>query len=181
MKSTLMQVAQRLGIVIQLLLIEGGRLLAQRGRISLCTSLWIQAGEALRERHAAGKLEEAKQIAALAASVAVEDILVRVDIERGPGFLMQRTEANILPATCRPTDPAVLLQIIEQRYPSFECFDVLAHSVFSPPRPSVGEIRRHSQARMVGEEIFLTNATAGGVPEPESARIRRPLRLDANQ
>jgi hypothetical protein len=75
----------------------------------------------------------------------------------------------------------VLLQIIEQRYPSFECFDVLAHCVFSLPRPSVGEIRRHSQARMVGEEIFLTDATAGGVPEPESARIRRPLRPDANQ
>ena len=54
MKSTLMQVAQRLGIVIQLLLIEGGRLLAQRGRISFCTRLRIQAGEALRERQAAG-------------------------------------------------------------------------------------------------------------------------------
>jgi len=43
---------------------------------------------------------------------------------------MQGTESNILPATCRPTDPAVLPQIIEQRYPSLECFDVLAHSAF---------------------------------------------------
>jgi hypothetical protein len=112
--------------------------------------------------------------------VAVEDILVRVDIERGPGFLMQGTESDILPATCRPTDPAVLLQIIEQPYPSFECFEVLAHSVFSPPRPNVGEICRGFQARMVGEGIFLTDATAGGVAEPESARIRTPLHPGAN-
>ena len=120
-------------------------------------------------------------MAALGAAVAVEDIIEGADEERRPGFFMQRTESYILPATCRPTDPAVLLQILEQRYPSFEFFDVLAHSVFSPPRPSLGEIRRHSQARMVGEEIFLTNATAGGVAEPESARIKRPLRPDANQ
>jgi hypothetical protein len=112
--------------------------------------------------------------------VAVEDILADVDIERGPGFFMQRTESNLLPATCRPTDPAVLLQIIEQRYPRFECFDVLAHSPVSPPRPSVGEIGQGFQARMVGAGIFLTDATGGGVPEPESARIRRPLRPDAN-
>jgi hypothetical protein len=69
---------------------------------------------------------------------------------------MQRTESNILPATCRPTNPAVLLQIIEQRYPSFECFDVFAHSPFSPPRPTIGEIYRRFQARMVGERIFFS-------------------------
>ena len=54
MKSALMQIPQRLGIVIQLLLIEGGRLLEQRSRISFCTRLRIQAGDALRERQAAG-------------------------------------------------------------------------------------------------------------------------------
>ena len=54
MKSALAQIAQRLGIGIQLLLIEGGGLLAQCGRIRFCTSLRIQAGEALTERHSAG-------------------------------------------------------------------------------------------------------------------------------
>jgi hypothetical protein len=82
--------------------------------------------------------------------------------------------------TCRPTNPAVLLQIIEQRYPSFECFDVLAHSAFSPPRPSVERCAAVPKARMVGKRIFLTSAAAGGVPKPESARIRTPLRADAN-
>jgi len=55
MKSALAQITQGLGIVIQLLLTEGGRPLEHRGRISFCTSLRrIQAGEALRERHTAG-------------------------------------------------------------------------------------------------------------------------------
>ena len=54
MKSALAQITQGLGIVIQLLLIEGGRLLEQRSRISLCMSLRIQAGEALTKRHTAG-------------------------------------------------------------------------------------------------------------------------------
>ena len=54
MKSALAQIAQRLGISIQLLLIEGRRLLEQRGRISFCTRQRIQAGEGLIERQAAG-------------------------------------------------------------------------------------------------------------------------------
>ena len=44
----------------------------------------------------AGQLDKANQIAALAAAVAVEDIFARVDIERGPGFLVQRTESDEL-------------------------------------------------------------------------------------
>jgi len=68
--------------------------------------------------------------------VAVEDIFARVDIERRPGFFMQWTEPNILPATHWSPRPVVLPQIFEQRYPWFECFDVLAHSAFLPPGPA---------------------------------------------
>jgi hypothetical protein len=49
----------------------------------------------------AGQLDEANQIAALAATVAIEDILARVHIERGPGLLVQRTESDELGATRR--------------------------------------------------------------------------------
>ena len=45
----------------------------------------------------AGQLDKANQIAALAAAVAIEDILARVDIERGPGLFMQRTESDDTP------------------------------------------------------------------------------------
>jgi hypothetical protein len=36
------------------------------------------------------------------------------------------------------TSPVMLPQILQQRQPPLECFDVFAHSVFSPPEPSVG-------------------------------------------
>jgi hypothetical protein len=49
----------------------------------------------------AGQLYKANQIAALPAAVAVENILARVDIERGPGLLVQRTESDELGAASR--------------------------------------------------------------------------------
>ena len=49
----------------------------------------------------AGQLDKANQIAALAAAVAVENILACVHIERGPGLLVQRTESDELGAARR--------------------------------------------------------------------------------
>lgn len=48
----------------------------------------------------------------------------------------------------------MLPQILNQRHPPLECFDVFAHGTLLPPEPSVGERRRQSQARMVGERIL---------------------------
>src|SRR5208282_6863213 len=48
----------------------------------------------------------------------------------------------------------MLPQILNQRHPLLECFDVFAHGAFLPPEPSLGEQRRQSQARMVGGRIF---------------------------
>ena len=67
----------------------------------------------------AGQLDEANQIAALAAAVAVENIFASVDIERGPGLLVQRTESDKLESTRRMTSPVVLPQIVQQRQPPF--------------------------------------------------------------
>jgi hypothetical protein len=36
------------------------------------------------------------------------------------------------------TSPVMLPQIVQKRQPPLDCFDVFAHSVFSPPEPSVG-------------------------------------------
>src|SRR5258708_36617107 len=53
-KSALIEIAQRLGVVIQLLLIEGGSLIEHRGRVAFCCGLWIEASEALTEGQTAG-------------------------------------------------------------------------------------------------------------------------------
>jgi hypothetical protein len=81
----------------------------------------------------------------LAAAVAVEEILARVDIERRPSFGMQRTEPDKLGvATGRPGNPVMLSQIIKERQVLFEFVDVLAHSAVLPQELSLGEDRRHS-------------------------------------
>jgi len=81
----------------------------------------------------------------------VKEILVSVDIERRPGFRVQRAESNEFGGvTRRPGGPILLPQIIEQRQALFKFFEVLAHGAVLPPPASVGEAHQHSQAGMVG-------------------------------
>ena len=113
-----------------MLAIEGGSKLKYCGSIGCRSSLRIEMGEALAKGQMAEQLDEADQITALAAAVAVEDILARVDIERGPGLLVQRTESDQLGSTRRMTSPAMLPQIVQKRHPPLECFDVFTHGAF---------------------------------------------------
>src|SRR5438105_7064890 len=86
------------------------------------------ASEALAEGQLAGQLDKAQEIAALAATVAVEEIFAGVDIERRAGFRVQGTESDELGAVAsRPGNPVLLPQIIEQRQALLEFFEVLAH------------------------------------------------------
>src|SRR6266478_1372601 len=115
-QSALLQIAQRLRVAIELLLIEGGGLLEHSSRVSGRSALLLEVGEALAERQMTRQLDKANQIAALAATMTVEEIFAGVDIERRPGFRMQGTESNELGAECdRPGSPTLLPQIIEQR------------------------------------------------------------------
>ena len=101
------------------------------------------------------QLDKANQISALAATVAVEEIFAGVDIERRASFRMQGTESDELGAAAgRTRDPMLLPQIIEQRQALSEFFDVLTHGTVLPLDANVGEGGQHSQARMVGGEIF---------------------------
>jgi hypothetical protein len=76
--------------------------------------LLLEVGEALTEGQMAGQLDKANQIAALAATVAVEKIFVGVDIERRVSFRMQGTESDELRAVAGGTrDPMLLPQILE--------------------------------------------------------------------
>src|SRR5258708_19302115 len=103
----------------------------------------------------AGQLDIAKEIAALAATVTVKEILAGIDIERRAGFRMKGTESDELGAVRGgPGDPILLPQISEQRKALFQFFDVLAHDAVLPLEASVGDCCQHFQERMVGGEIF---------------------------
>ena len=131
-QSALLQIVQSLREAIELLLIESGGLLQHGGRVGWRSTLLLEISEALAKGQMAGQLDKAHEIATLAAAVTVEEIFVGVDIERGLGFLVQRTEADELGAvTGRPAIPILLPQIVEQRQALFEFFDILAHGVFA--------------------------------------------------
>jgi hypothetical protein len=75
------------------------------------------------------QLDEADQIAALPAAVAVEKILAGVDIERRAGFLVQGTESHKLAARAGGlTRPVLLAQIVEQGKALFELLEI--HGAF---------------------------------------------------
>ena len=150
-QSALLEIAQGLGVAIELLLIERGGLLQHGGRVGGRSTGLLKVGEALAKRQVAGQLDKTQQIAALAATVTVEEIFAGVDIERGPGFLVQRTEADELRAlTGRPAGPILLPQILQQRQALFDFLDILAHGVVLHLKANVEEGRHNSQARMVG-------------------------------
>ncbi len=155
-QSALLKIVQRLGVAIELLLIESGGLLQHGGRVGWRSALLLEVSEALAEGQMAGQLDKAKEVAALAAAVTVKEIFAGVDIERRPGFRVQRTESDELGAvTDRPGGPMLLPQIIEQRQALFEFFDILVHGAVLPPETSVGEGRQPFQGTMVGGNIFL--------------------------
>jgi len=108
-------------------------LLQHGGRVGGMTTVLLKVSEALAKRQMAGQLDKAQQIATLAAAVTEEEIFASVDIERRPGFPVQRTEADKLGTVAgRPADPILLPQIVEQRQTLFEFFDILAHGVVLP-------------------------------------------------
>jgi hypothetical protein len=134
-----------------LLLIDRGGLLQQGGRFGSGSTLLLEISEALAKGQLQGQLDKAHEIATLAAAVTVEEIFVSVDIERGPGFRVQRTEPDELgTATGRPAAPMLQPQIVEQRQTLFEFFDILAHGVVFASVGNLEERGQHSQARMVG-------------------------------
>ena len=129
-QSALLQIAQRLRVAIELLLVEGGGLLEHRSRVSGRSALLLEVGEALAERQMTRQLDKANQIAALATTMTVEEIFAGVDIERRASFRVQGTEADELVAVAgRSGDPVLLPQIIEQRKALLEFFEILAHSL----------------------------------------------------
>src|SRR5205085_6519995 len=174
-QSAVFQILQRLGVAIELLLIKSGGCVKHGGRIGWRSTVLLEVSEALAEGQLAGQLDKAQEIAALAATVAVEEIFAGVDIERRAGFRVQGTESDELGAVAsRPGNPVLLPQIIEQRQALLEFFEVLAHGAVA----SGCERRRRWPAfpgKDGGRRNFLSNAGAREPAEPESAKPKAQL------
>jgi hypothetical protein len=97
-QSSLLEIAQCLGVAIKLLLIESRGLLEYGGRVGGRSALLLEVSETLAEGKMTGQLDKANEIAALSATVAVKEIFAGVDIERRSGFWMQGTESDELVA-----------------------------------------------------------------------------------
>src|SRR6266403_732031 len=124
----------------------------------------------------AGQLNKANQIAALAATVTVKEILAGVDIERRSGFWVQGTESDELGAVSGgPGATMLLLQITEQRKALFQFFDVLAHDAVLPLEASVGRLLPAFPGKDGGWRNFLRAARAREFAKPESARTKAQL------
>ena len=133
-QSTLRQVVNAFRMAVQFELIKTRSVLEQLG----CgCEFFPQVGDALAKGEMLGKLHQANQIPASATTVAVEQILARVDIEGGMDFLMQRTESDELGARAGAvSDPVVPLQVLEQWNARFELFQILAHGGRHSPSPN---------------------------------------------
>ena len=177
-QSALLEIAPCLGVAIELVLIESGGLLQNGGRVSCKSALLLKVGETLAEGKMTGQLDKAQEVAALSATVTVKEILAGVDIERRAGFRMQGTESDELGAVSdRSGDPMLLPQIIEQRKALFQFFDILAHGAVLPLEANVGEGGQHSQARMVGREIFSEPQGPKNLQNRNQPRQRLSVRI----
>ena len=117
MHATAVKVIQCLGMAAELLLIKVDSfsksfILPRLGQAELL----FQVNKSFTKREIQRKLDEANEVAATAAAVAVEDILGGIDVEGRVSFRMQGTQADELlmsaDGSCRPV---MASQIIQQR------------------------------------------------------------------
>jgi hypothetical protein len=132
-QSALPKITQWVGVAFELLLIQSVGLLQHDGRVGWKSAFLFEVSEAFAKGQMTGQLDKANEIAALAATVTVEEIFAGVDIERGAVFRMRGTESDELGAvSSRPGDPILLPQIIEQRQTLFQFLGILAHGAVLP-------------------------------------------------
>lgn len=135
MHTALGQIIHAFAMTMQLELVEAGGTSEQlrSGSEFLC-----QVRDTLAEREMVREFDKADKVATTPAAVTVEQVFLRVHVERGMSVLMQRAESRELGAGTDPMpSPVVPLQVLQQRNTLFEPFEVLAHGVHSSPSVKV--------------------------------------------
>ena len=144
MQSALVEIAHRIGVLIQLLLIESRESVRARrwSRLSGVVFGFKQARLWRNDSLRGSASHKANQVAAPARSRGSENILARVDIERWPGLFVEWTEPHDLP-DLGPQDDQIQLccpQIVPTASATLECYpNVFAPTAPFPPEPSCRE------------------------------------------
>jgi hypothetical protein len=129
MHTALGQVIHAFAMTMQLELVEAG---GTSEELRSGSKFLRQVGDTLSEREMVGEFDKADKVATAPTAVTVEQVFLRVNVERGMSVLMKRAESRELGAGTDPMpSPVVPLQVLEQRNTLFEPFEILAHGVHS--------------------------------------------------
>jgi hypothetical protein len=132
LQTSILQILDRFGMAVELHLVKGGGSREQLGLRSQSDFLF-QTDEALAEGEVLGKLHKADQVTATLTSVAIEQILADIDIERRSRIRVQRAESHeLLSRGDAATGPVAPLQVLQQRNMLFDLFQILAHEYCFP-------------------------------------------------
>src|SRR5262249_58541476 len=120
MHSPLGHILNAFGVTAQFKLIEGSCVMEQ---LVGGGEFLFEVGNTLAKGEVPRQFDKTDQVSAAPATVAVEQVFLRVDVERGLGFLMQGTQSHELGAGAGlMPSPMVLLQVLQQRNALFEPF-----------------------------------------------------------
>lgn len=127
-EAALGQIVNGFGVAMELELIEGGGLVQQPGRGNWRRAQFpLQMTNTFTERETQRKLQEANEVTAAPAAVAIEEIFAGIDVERGSGFTVQGTPSDeLLPSAGRASPPVEPPQVIQKRKLLFELLQILA-------------------------------------------------------
>ncbi|SRR5260370_25999161 len=108
-EASLPQILSRFWMMMKLSLVKGSRSVEQLG-LDGHREVLLQVGDGFTEGEMLEKLHKANQVTAALTAVAVEQILPGIDIERRPGFPVQRAESHeLLSRADAVRDPVALL------------------------------------------------------------------------
>ena len=86
------------------------------------------------------QLDQPDEVAPAATTMAVEEILAGIDVERRPGFPMEGTQAHKLGRISgAASHPVAAPQVIQQRKTLFELFQFLVHGRWASRNRAYGE------------------------------------------
>jgi len=156
-------------------LVEGRSLLEEFGlRGGAGRKFLSEACEGLVEGKIKIQLSKANEVATPSTTVAEEQILGSVNVERGTCFRMQGAESDeLLLRSHRVQAPVVPPQVVEQGNLPFQFFRFLPHRPFLGSTATVGVGGRSFQARMVGEAKNLPQQRSGSNTCRKWAKFRQ--------
>jgi hypothetical protein len=117
---------------------SSSRLCSTHFALDLHRRNWRGSRRLSRKERMQRQFDKTDQVPTPPATVAVEKVFLRINVERGMGFLMQGTQSQELAAGADlMPGPMVPLQVLQKGNAFFDPFQVLTHVVGNPSRVRV--------------------------------------------